>query len=119
MARSSSAARQGWRLCLPAIRTGGVKSREQAQQEYVASHDPGAGKDGSDSEVTAGIYGMVLNRGTYLDSCSVEATWGVSICAAVQNGAVVGVSVRTTPASAATGDCTAAKVREIIFPPCC
>lgn len=111
-------------LCCPtgleapsATRTGEGKSCEQAREEYVANHNPEAFNDAPGPGVTASLYGRVLSQGRYLNACNVKANWGVTVCAAIQNGAAAGVSVRTTPASIETADCIAKEIREIVFPP--
>ena len=45
------------------------------------------------ADLTAGAYGSILNTGTYLNACGVPSSMGVSICAAVQSGRAVGVTV--------------------------
>ena len=41
---------------------------------------------------------------------------GVNICAAVQNGRAVGVTVTTTPSNPGIASCVAAQVRGLGFP---
>jgi hypothetical protein len=41
---------------------------------------------------------------------------GVNICAAVQNGRAVGVTVRTSPPSAGIAGCIAGQIRGMAFP---
>lgn len=67
-------------------------------------------------DLTAGAYGAVLNRGGYLNSCGVPPSMGVNICAAVQNGRAVGVTVTTDPPSPGIASCIAGQVRSLPFP---
>jgi hypothetical protein len=74
------------------------------------------GKNGMPADITAARYGAVLNRGTYFSHCGVPDTMRLHICAAVQNGAAVGVTVTTDPGSARVASCVAAAVRGLSFP---
>ena len=58
----------------------------------------------------------MLILGTYLNSCSVPRSMAVTICAAVQNGRAVGVTVRTKPANGGIASCIAGSVRSMSFP---
>ena len=98
-------------LLEPALpHTGGGKSCEQAIDEYQKP-------DGEKSEkATAGVYGAILNRGSYFKHCSVPDTTKVLICTAVQDGRAVGVTVHTIPADGSTADCIAKGVLGLSFP---
>ena len=72
--------------------------------------------DGKTADISAGSYGAKLNSGTYLNSCGVPAGTKVSICAAIQNGRAVGVSVNLTPPDPGKASCVAGAVRGIGFP---
>ena len=67
-------------------------------------------------DLTEGHYGSVLARGHYLESCSVPESYEVSICAAVQNGQVLGASVATSPRAPRLERCIAQGVRSLSFP---
>lgn len=67
-------------------------------------------------DLTAGAYGAVLNKGSYLNSCGVPPSMAVNICAAVQNGRAVGVTVTTDPPSPGIASCVAGQVRSMGFP---
>jgi hypothetical protein len=67
-------------------------------------------------DISAARYGAVLNRGSYFQHCNVPADVAINICAAVQHGRAVGVTVTTTPASRAHGRCVANAVRGLAFP---
>ena len=58
----------------------------------------------------------MLNRGTYLNACGVPDSMSVTVCAAVQNGRAVGVSVYTKPNNGRIRGCVASAVRGMTFP---
>jgi hypothetical protein len=91
---------------------GGGMSCESARNAYVEHYG------GSDvpPDLSAGAYGSVLNRGTYLNSCGVPPSTAVSICAAVQNGRAVGVTVRTNPTNGGLNSCLRGAVFGLSFP---
>ncbi|MCC6552283.1 MAG: hypothetical protein IT372_04575 [Polyangiaceae bacterium] len=93
---------------------GGGMSCEAAQARYVEEYKMGGAETPPD--LTAGAYGAVLNRGSYLNACGVPSNMAVNICAAVQNGRAVGVSVSTDPPNAGIASCVAGQVRGIAFP---
>jgi hypothetical protein len=68
------------------------------------------------ADITAGQYGRVLNSGAYFSHCGVPMSMSVSICAAVQNGKAVGVTVSTQPNDAKRASCVANSVRGLSFP---
>jgi len=74
----------------------------------------GGGK--APADITAAQYGSVLNRGSYLGRCGVPSAMSVRICAAVQNGRAIGVTVTTKPASTRIERCVATAVRNLAFP---
>lgn len=89
----------------------GGMSCEGAQAKYVEDYSKDAPPD-----LSAGAYGAVLNRGTYLNSCGVPPSTEVNICAAVQNGRAVGVTVSTRPSNPTINSCVAGAVRGLSFP---
>jgi hypothetical protein len=89
----------------------GGMSCEGAQSKYIEDYSKDAPPD-----LTAGSYGAVLNRGTYLNACGVPPSTEVNICAAVQNGRAVGVTVTTRPTNAGINSCIAGAVRGLSFP---
>ncbi len=93
---------------------GGGMSCEGAAAKYSEEYKIG-GNNGP-PDLTAGAYGAVLNKGSYLNSCGVPSTMGVNICAAVQNGRAVGVSVSTDPPSPGIASCVAGQIRSMGFP---
>jgi hypothetical protein len=92
----------------------GGKSCEAARAAYVEEYKMMG--DETPPDLTAGAYGAVLNRGTYLNSCGVPSSMTVSICAAVQNGRAVGVTVRTTPNNRGVASCVSGQIRGMSFP---
>jgi hypothetical protein len=95
--------------------TGGGKSCEQAQDEYVASHAPEPGERGPDRP-SVDAYGAILNKGSYFKHCSVSHSTTIVICAAILDGRAVGVTVRTTPVEPGPADCIAEAVVGLTFP---
>jgi hypothetical protein len=96
----------------PTVSGGG--SCEAAIARYNEQYTMGGGTGKPD--LTAGAYGAVLNRGSYLNACGVPSNMGVNICAAVQNGRAVGVTVTTNPSNPGIASCIAAQVRGLGFP---
>lgn len=93
---------------------GGGMSCEAAQSAYVEEMNVGGPRGQAD--ITAGQYGSVLNRGSYFGHCGVPESMGLSICAAVQNGRAVGVTIISKPRDRRVESCVAASVRGISFP---
>lgn len=73
------------------------------------------GKKGQ-ADITAGQYGRILNTGGYFAHCGIPSNMSVSICAAVQNGQAVGVSVSTSPNNPSKSQCVSSSVRRLSFP---
>jgi len=73
------------------------------------------GEEGQ-ADITAGQYGRVLNSGSYFSHCGVPLSMNVNICAAVQNGRAVGVTVSTQPNDSKKASCIASAVRGLSFP---
>jgi eukaryotic-like serine/threonine-protein kinase len=73
------------------------------------------GEEGQ-ADITAGQYGRVLNSGSYFSHCGVPLSMNVSICAAVQNGRAVGVTVSTQPNDPKKASCISSAVRGLSFP---
>jgi hypothetical protein len=95
------------------ILSGGM-SCEAAQAAYVEEMSVGGPKGQAD--LTAGQYGSLLNSGSYFSHCGVPESMGVNICAAVQNGKAVGVSITTRPRNPKIEGCVRAAVRGLRFP---
>lgn len=74
------------------------------------------GDDSLPPDISAARYGAVLNRGSYFSHCGLPDSTAVHICAAVQNGRAVGVTVTTTPRSGKLERCVASAVRGLGFP---
>lgn len=93
------------------ILSGGM-SCEAAQAAYVEEIKmSGSGQ----ADITRGQYAGIMNNGAYLNRCGVPSNVGVSICAAVQNGRAVGVTVSTTP-NHPSRSCISSQVRGMSFP---
>jgi hypothetical protein len=95
------------------ILAGGM-SCESAVARYTEEINIGGGKGPAD--ITGGQYGNVLNKGTYFAHCGVPDSMSISICAAVQNGRAVGVTVTTNPRNPGIQSCIAGGVRGLGFP---
>jgi eukaryotic-like serine/threonine-protein kinase len=95
------------------ILSGGM-SCESAVARYNEEINIGGPKGPAD--ITAGQYGAVLNRGSYFSHCGAPSSMAISICAAVQNGRAVGVTVVTNPRNGRVAGCVAASVRGLHFP---
>ncbi len=93
----------------PQIAGGG--SCEGARAKYVEDYT----KRGVPPDLGASAFSG-LNRGTYLNSCGVPPSMSVSICAAVQNGRAVGVTVRTNPSNGGVAGCVRSAVFGMSFP---
>jgi hypothetical protein len=92
------------------ILSGGM-SCEGAKNKYILDYDKSAPPD-----LGAGAYAAVLAKGTYLVGCGVPASMSVNICAAVQNGRAVGVTVSTSPSDGRVSGCVSNAVRGLSFP---
>ncbi|MCU0682133.1 MAG: hypothetical protein MUF34_07750 [Polyangiaceae bacterium] len=91
----------------------GGLSCEGAQARYV--EEMRIGEKGP-ADLTASQFGAVLNNGSYLNACGVPPDTKVNVCAAVQNGRAVGVTVTTNPRNPSIESCVAGRVRSLGFP---
>jgi len=92
-----------------------LKSCEQAVREYVQAAQPSTVPKATPAPPSR--YGDVLNRGTYFAHCPVPDSAEIRICAAIQDGQPLGVTVSTVPALAEAEDCIASGVAGLRFPP--
>jgi eukaryotic-like serine/threonine-protein kinase len=60
--------------------------------------------------------GAVLNDGKFLQTCDVPSDVKVSVCAAVKQGQVVGVTVAMLPPNPELETCVAKEIRGLTFP---
>ncbi|MBI5533724.1 MAG: hypothetical protein HY898_13470 [Deltaproteobacteria bacterium] len=90
----------------------GGMSCEGAMDTYVTELK----MSGNKPDMSAGAYGGVLNNGGYVISCGAPMSMTVNICAAIQNGRAVGVTVTTDPPNAGIASCIASRVRGMGFP---
>jgi hypothetical protein len=95
------------------ILAGGM-SCEQARARYVEEINVGGPKGQAD--LTANQFGSVLNNGSYITGCGTPGSMHVNVCAAVQNGRAVGVTVTTEPPNAGISGCISNAVRRMNFP---
>ena len=93
------------------VLSGGM-SCEQAMNTYVTELKMAGNKP----DLTAGRLGASLNQGGYVVSCGAPFSMTVNICAAIQNGRAVGVTVTTDPKNPAVASCIASRVRGMSFP---
>ncbi len=103
-----------------AAATSGAVSRSAGKscEAAIASYreEVKLGKSDTPDDISAARYGAVLNRGTYFSHCGAPDTMRIHICAAVQHGAAVGVTVTTEPGNAKVASCVATAVRGLAFP---
>jgi len=90
----------------------GGMSCEQAMDTYVTELK----MSGNQPDLTAGAFGKVLNNGSYVIGCGAPDSMTINICAAVQNGRAVGVTVTTDPPDSRIANCIAGAVRGMGFP---
>jgi hypothetical protein len=67
-------------------------------------------------DLTRDAFAAVLENGAYLSACAVPARTALEICAAVQDGQVVGLSVTTVPHDSAIRACVRRAVASLHFP---
>ena len=87
-------------------------SCEKAQASYEATRD----RDIEFAPVPDGVFGEVLNDRSYLEQCRVPDSTNVEVCAAIQRGRAVGVTVTTTPSDPVLERCVEVRVRALRFP---
>jgi hypothetical protein len=90
------------------------QSCEQAAASAVQSIEIGA--DPGPPDLAREDYASVLDRGDYFSHCGAPDATRIEICAAVQAGRAIGVTVRTKPGNPGVADCIARAVRSIVFP---
>jgi hypothetical protein len=81
---------------------------EEAQAEYA--------KAGATPDATEGAFGSILGIGSYLNACGLPSNVAIEVCAAIQNGRAVGVTVRLTPPRPPIASCVTGQVRSLAFP---
>jgi hypothetical protein len=86
---------------------------EQARDAYVEEINVAAR---GQADLSADDFAAVLNKGTYLEPCAVPNTSKLRVCAAVQNGQAIGVTVTADPAAPDVEICVAKEVRKLAFP---
>jgi hypothetical protein len=106
-----------------------VRSRGQVDDAPAKSSLPSCEAASESAEQTIDIQGPrgapdlprdafanILENGAYLGRCAIPARTAIEICAAVQGGKVVGVSVRTEPRDSAISNCVRRAVAALRFP---
>lgn len=68
------------------------------------------------ADVSREQYAAILENGAYLQPCNVPERVSLEICAAIQHGRVVGITIRTDPEMPAVARCVAKVVRRLFFP---
>jgi hypothetical protein len=89
-------------------------SCEEARAAYVERWTAEAGFGAPD--LGRGQLGATLAHGRFLGRCGVPRSYEVAICAAVQDGEAVGVTVRTQPRAPLVEICLDRQVRRLAFP---
>jgi hypothetical protein len=96
---------------IPTVSSG--QTCEAAMDAY--NEEKSLGQQGQ-ADITAGQFGRVLNGGGYFSHCGVPLSMNVNICAAVQGGRAVGVTVSTQPNDPKKEACITSAVRGLSFP---
>jgi hypothetical protein len=91
-----------------------LPSCEGAADAANQTIDLGASRGAPD--LTRDAFAAVLENGTYLGPCAVPARMALEVCAAVQDGKVVGVTVATEPRDVAISACVRRAVAALRFP---
>jgi hypothetical protein len=94
--------------------TGSLPSCESAAATANQTIDVGSARGAPD--LTRDAFAGVLEHGAYLTPCSIPPRIALEICAAVQNGNVVGVTVTTEPRDPAINACVRRAVGTLRFP---
>jgi len=83
----------------------------------VAVHRAGVvqGRHLGPARVTAGRHQAELDNGSYLATCGVPEDMAITVCAAIQRGRALGVTVHTTPTRPTVQRCIADAVRKVEF----
>ncbi len=89
-----------------------LPSCEDAAGSYIDDANAASGQ----RDLTRSDFAGVLDNGSYLDPCSVPGEMTVKICAAVQNGKAVGLTISTSPADSTIEDCVKQQVASLEFP---
>jgi eukaryotic-like serine/threonine-protein kinase len=97
---------------IPIVSSG--QSCEGAMDSY--NEEKSMDEQQGQADLTAGQFGRVLNGGGYFSHCGVPLSMTVNICAAVQNGRAVGVTVSTQPNDPRKVACISSAVRGLSFP---
>ena len=97
-----------------AKRSAALPSCEAAAASANETMEIGARRGAPD--ITRDAFARVLENGAYLTGCAIPSNAALEICAAVQDGKVVGVSVTTAPSNVAINACVRRAVSALRFP---
>jgi hypothetical protein len=95
-------------------RAGAMPSCESAAAASNETMDLRGARGGPD--LTRDAFAAVLENGAYLNRCEIPARTALEICAAVQDGKVVGVTVASEPRSPSINACVRRVVAGLRFP---
>jgi hypothetical protein len=95
-------------------RAGALPSCESAAAASNETMDLRGARGGPD--LTRDAFASVLENGAYLNRCEIPARTALEICAAVQDGKVVGVTVASEPRSPSINACVRRVVAGLRFP---
>lgn len=96
---------------LPRSSLPSCEAAAESAQETIEVGGPRGAPD-----LTRGTFASVLENGAYLQRCAIPARTALEICAAVQGGRVVGVSVRAQPQDSRISSCVRRAVAALRFP---
>jgi hypothetical protein len=68
------------------------------------------------ADITRDAYAAILENGRYLSGCSIPERTVFQICAAVQNGRAIGITVVSNPRNAGVESCVRRAVSRLKFP---
>jgi hypothetical protein len=94
--------------------TSTLPSCESAVAAAVNEWDLTAARGAPD--LSRDVYAAVLENGAYLSQCAVPGRTALDICAAVQKGRPVGITVLAHPANQQVSACVKAAVESLSFP---
>jgi hypothetical protein len=75
-----------------------------------------SGKSLGPAKLTFGRNRSIIDNGSYLLPCKLPESMKLRVCAAIQHGRALGVTVHTSPLDRRVRDCVTQAVRELEFP---
>ena len=85
-------------------------------EDAAASYIDDANAKVDQTDLNRSDYAAVLDHGAYLDPCNVPRDMTVKICAAVQKGKAVGLTISTSPSDSSIEACVKEQVAALEFP---